>query len=166
MFGSDWPNRPTTAKIGGDWFHIVESPATPILERMEKKTDHREKVLGALIALNADPGCIEAHMFLAEHSQSDRDVHAHLVRAIRTGRELWEPIATAQDDFAYWGDTATRPYMRAIAALGAWHAERGDIESATDVYNRLLTMNPTDNQGIRYRLAELDAVPMVVAPGM
>lgn len=43
---------------------------------------------------------------------------------------------------------------------------RGDIEAATGLYNRLLTMNLTDNQGTRHRLAELDAVRVVVAPGM
>ena len=37
--------------------------------------------------------------------------------------------SAAQDDFAYWGDTATWPYMRAIAALGALHTGRGDIEA-------------------------------------
>lgn len=166
MYGRDWRKRPTTAKVGGDWFHVVESPATPILEHMETKTSLRDKILGAVIALDEDPGCIEAHMFLANYSRTDRDVYDHLARAIRTGRELWEPIAAAQDDFSYWGVTATRPYMRAIESLGDWFAERGNVESATSLYDRLLSMNPTDNQGIRHRLADLSVAPEVMAAEM
>ena len=110
MFGSDWPDRPTTAKVGGDWFHVVESPAAAVIERMETMTSFRDKALGALIALNEDPGCIEAHLFLAQHTDDEDKRFVHLARAVQTGRDLWEPIAAVEEGFAYWGVTATRPY--------------------------------------------------------
>lgn len=163
-FGSDWPSRRTTAKVGGDRFHVVESPATPLLERLAKQDSFRGQVTGILCALSVDPGCIEAHLFLAEYAKDEDDRYAHLARAFETGRALWAPDEASDDGIACWGVTATRPYMRAIAALGAWYAEQDDVETATELYNKPLAMNPVDIQGIRHRLAELASVAS--APGI
>ena len=105
-----------------------------------------------------DPGCIEAHLHLADIAKDDRTAYAHLAKAVETGRQLWEPVAAAEEDFAFWGVTATRPFMRAIAALGHWYVEQGDNERASALYHELLAMNPLDSQGIRLRLAELEQV--------
>lgn len=164
MVGLDWRYQPATSKVGGDWFHVVESPAQPTIDRMEKESVSRDKVRFALIALMNDPGCIEAHLFLAEHAKENDAQYAHLAKAVETGRQLWEPVAAAQDDFAYWGVTATRPYMRAIAALGAWYLANEDTETAIELYGSLLTLNPHDNQGIRFRLAECE--PVMARPGI
>lgn len=148
---------------GGDWFHTVESPAAEAISRLEDEAAPRDKVMFALIALMDDPGCIEAHLHLADFAKDPRTAYAHLAKAVETGRKLWEPVAAADDDFSYWGVTATRPFVRAIAALGHWHAEQGDHESAAALYEELLSMNPLDSQGICYRMAELEGV---AAPGM
>ncbi len=46
--------------------------------------------------------------------------------------------------------TATRPYMRALKQFAEWHADCGDDATADRLYSQLLTMNPNDNQGLRY----------------
>ena len=51
----------------------------------------------------------------------------------------------------------TRPYMRAIHALGLAHREAGDENEARTCFERLLDMNPHDNQGIRHLID--DATP-------
>lgn len=160
---SDWLNEPTTARVGGDVFHAVESPATAVVARMEQEPEFRNKVRFAFIALTDDPGCIEAHLFLAEHTGDEQRARAHLEKAVATGRQLWEPFAAAQDDFAYWDVTATRPFMRALAALGDLYAAQGDEDAAQEVYEELLAKNPVDSQGIRFRAAELEGA---AAPGM
>src|SRR6059058_278000 len=98
---SDWLNKPTTARVGGNWFHTVESPASEAVSRLEDETVPREKVMFALIALMDDPGCIEAHLHLADVAKDGRTAYAHLAKAVETGRQLWEPVAAAQDDFSY-----------------------------------------------------------------
>jgi hypothetical protein len=160
---SDWIDAPTTARVGGTAFHAVESPTAAVVERMEQEPEFARKVRFAFIALTDDPGCIEAHLFLAEHTEDERRARTHLEKAVATGRQLWEPVAAAQDDFAYWGVTATRPFMRALAALGDWHADQGDEEAAQEIYDELLAKNPADSQGVRFRAAELAGV---TAPGM
>ncbi|WP_431271783.1 hypothetical protein [Dankookia sp. P2] len=134
---------------------------------MDAAETHRDRVICGLLALREDPGCIEAHLFLAEHVIEDWECYAHLSKAVETGRALWEPVAAreaaADEGFSWWGVFATRPYMRAIAALADWQREHGDVESAAELYQDLLAKNPHDNQGIRYKLA---AMPEAVTPGM
>jgi hypothetical protein len=52
---SDWLKKPTTARVGGDWFHTVESPASAVVDRLEDETEFRKKVRFAFIALTDDP---------------------------------------------------------------------------------------------------------------
>lgn len=150
-----WLNSPTTARIGGSFFHVVESPADPWISRMESKATFPGKAILAAGALRDDPGCIEAHLFLARHARDDHMMRGHLEKAVRTGEELWSPVAAAQEGFSWWGVRATRPYMRAIKEYADWHAERGDDVTAGHLYEQLMAMNPNDNQGIRYVLAQL-----------
>src|SRR5439155_25865151 len=48
----------------------------------------------------------------------------------------------------------TRPYMRARAGLAATLNLLGEVHSAISHYQDMLRLNPNDNQGIRYVLAE------------
>ena len=150
MTAPDWLHKQTTATVGGTFFHMVQSPADPWVRSMERQTTFRDAAIAAVGALRDDPGCIEAHLFLASHAKEPHVVYAHLSKAVETGKGLWEPIAAAQDDFAWWGVAATRPYMRALKEFAEWHADCGDDVTAHRLYNQLLSMNPNDNQGIRH----------------
>ena len=152
-----WLDRPTTARVGGDWFHVVKSPADPWIELMENETRFQRRAVLATIALQHDPGCIEALLFLARHAKQNHVAASHLRKAVQSGAALWAQVAADQDDFAWWGVTATRPFMRAIADYADWYADRRDEASARRLYRELMEMNPDDNQGIRYKLAELEA---------
>ena len=55
----------------------------------------------------------------------------------------------------FWGTISTRPYMRAKQHLGELLAEAGSLEEATAVFERMLELNPRDNQGMRYPLLGL-----------
>jgi hypothetical protein len=157
-------DRPTTAKVGSDWFQVVESPADALVQRMESEPDLRNQLILAGRALRHDPGCIDAHLLLAEHAGYVHERFAHLRKAVETGRALWEPVAAKDNDFYWWRVSATRSYMRAIAALGAAYVDWGDESMAAKLCDRLLTMSPNDNQGIRHRVAEMTVE--AAAPGM
>ncbi len=43
--------------------------------------------------------------------------------------------------------------MRSLAGLAGCYRERGDLEQAIAIFNKLLHLNPDDNQGVRYLLA-------------
>jgi tetratricopeptide (TPR) repeat protein len=53
----------------------------------------------------------------------------------------------------FWGILETRPYMRARAGLAQSLWLLGEREQAIEHYREMLRLNPGDNQGIRYILA-------------
>lgn len=128
----------------------VDSPADRFVEAMED-AEVEDRLILAARAVRHDPGCIEARLVLAEHARNERAVFHHLGKAVESGELMWAPVAAAMGtDPTWWGDAGTRPYMRAIAALGQAHLRTGDDASARACFDRLLAMNPHDNQGIRY----------------
>ena len=101
---------------------------------MERQTRLEDAAAAALGPVKEDPGCIEAHLFLARHARDTHLAYAHLSTAVATGQALWKPVAAAQHDFAWWGVTATRPCMHAIKELALWHAGAGDDLAAQRLF--------------------------------
>ena len=56
------------------------------------------------------------------------------------------------DQGYFWGLLETRPYMRALAGLANDHKQCGRLDKSIDIYQKMLVLNPNDNQGIRYIL--------------
>jgi tetratricopeptide (TPR) repeat protein len=52
-------------------------------------------------------------------------------------------------DLIQWSNVDNRPFMRAYHALGLSFMKRGDYEKSLIIWERLLQLNPNDNQGIR-----------------
>ena len=73
------------AAIGGTVFHTVVSPADEWLDLMERQTALHRKASAAVRALEDDPGCIEAHVFLSRQAKTPALASAHLRKAIETG---------------------------------------------------------------------------------
>ena len=76
------------------------------------------------------PVASRRNLLLAENATEMHVRFAHLRKAVETGDALWCPVAARDDDFAWWGVSATRPYMRAMAALATEYAAWGDDTSA------------------------------------
>jgi hypothetical protein len=87
-----WLDAPTTAKIGSGLFLVVESPADPFIERMEDEPNLRDQLFLATRALRHDPGCIEAHLLLAEYAARFHQRMAHIGKAVATGSAPWVPV--------------------------------------------------------------------------
>ena len=147
----------TTARVARPGLFVV-SPADPWIERMEEAVDLHDQVILATACLRKDPGCIDAHFVLAASTDDVGRRLDHLRKAIETGEQLWNPVATELgDEMTWWGFAGTRPYMRAIHALADTLIESGAENEARACYERLLAMNPNDNQGIRYVVEGLQA---------
>ncbi|KAJ3505760.1 hypothetical protein NMY22_g17468 [Coprinellus aureogranulatus] len=52
----------------------------------------------------------------------------------------------------FWGILETRPYMRALSALGRMYFETGKYTKSTAIYIEMLRLNPGDNQSARTSL--------------
>ena len=72
------------------WTHAftLRSPADFYVAEMDRHDTVLRKALAANFAINADPGCIEAHLFMGLRLM-DRDYGMlHLQRAVETGDQL------------------------------------------------------------------------------
>mgnify|MGYP001614451308 CR=1 FL=1 len=56
-----------------------------------------------------------------------------------------------------WGRIDNRPYLRCLHGLGLCHWVLGDTVGAREVFERMLWLNPGDNQGVRFCLSALAA---------
>ncbi len=107
-------------------------------------------------ALLLTPDCAEAYIILAENA-ANRDLPAAVEYAregVRAGELALGKEPFLEDVGHFWGVLSTRPYMRARAALAEflwWN--HNNIESI-EVSRETLRLNPGDNQGIRYVLAQ------------
>ncbi|MDT8286530.1 MAG: hypothetical protein RQ748_05415 [Elusimicrobiales bacterium] len=56
-----------------------------------------------------------------------------------------------------WNRINNRPFLRCLHGLGLCRWTLGDLKGARDIFERMLWLNPSDNQGVRFCLAEVAA---------
>lgn len=69
----------------------------------------------------------------------------YMEQAIRLGEQQLDD--SIENPWAY---VLNRPYMRALFAYGVSYFEEGQYDEALKPFEKLLTINPTDNQGVRF----------------
>ena len=125
-------------------------------------TDPKKRTALAKKALKLDPDNIDARLILADDPvQSIFGAVACYREAVAAGERKLGKEFIEQNAGHFWGITETRPYMRALECLaGNLHcvaAQQGEgfeeinLEVA-ELYQKMLRLNPGDNQGIRYKL--------------
>jgi tetratricopeptide (TPR) repeat protein len=115
----------------------------------------RTRIACAHKALAISPQCADAYVLLAQEEAITLEDKLTLWR---TGVEAGEKALGSKGfkEYAghFWGFLETRPYMRARAGLATALNASGDTAGAIGHYEGMLELNPNDNQGIRYLLAE------------
>lgn len=61
-----------------------------------------------------------------------------------------EPEVKDMPQGGFWGILESRPYMRALHGLGLTLWKQNRLEDAVTIFERMLNLNPNDNQGVRY----------------
>lgn len=56
-----------------------------------------------------------------------------------------------------WGRIDNRPFMRCLHGLGLCRWALGDFKAAKNIFERMLWLNPSDNQGARFCLSDVIA---------
>ncbi len=99
--------------------------------------------------LRADLRCLDAHAHLGNFAFDDlpRDAIRHYEVGVRIG-EL--SLEQGFSGVLPWGFIDNRPFLRCLHGYGLCLWKLGRIEEAAAVFERLLWLNPTDNQGVRF----------------
>lgn len=106
-------------------------------------------------ALELDPYNVDAYCYLAgiePKLELARDLFA---KAVEVGELSLGATFMKENVGFFWGLIETRPYMRAKAGLADCLLAQGEIDGAIEIYEDMLELNPSDNQGIRYLLSTL-----------
>jgi tetratricopeptide (TPR) repeat protein len=137
------------------------APRTPLEQAQQLIYDAwesppgRRRVQLAREALKLSPNCADAYVLLAEESaRSVAEARDLYEQGVQAGERVLGPRAFKDDVGQFWGILETRPYMRARAGLAACLWMLGERQKAIAHYTEMLRLNPNDNQGVRYLLAD------------
>ncbi|MGB8259405.1 MAG: hypothetical protein WCE75_03600 [Terracidiphilus sp.] len=101
-------------------------------------------------AVRLDPDCVDALVLLARlESPSQRAMIQGLQKAVAAGERSLGDDFIRQNTGHFWLHLDTRPYMRALEVLAGELARAGILRDAIAIYERMLVLNPNDNQGVR-----------------
>ena len=116
---------------------------------------------------------LEAERILMELCQSDLrclDAHAHLgnlafdsrpkdaIRHYEVGLRIGElSLGDGFDGVLLWGHIDNRPFLRCMHSYGLCLWRLGRFDEAKRVFDRMLWLNPSDNQGVRFLINDVKA---------
>ncbi|MBN1662063.1 MAG: cytoplasmic protein [Deltaproteobacteria bacterium] len=139
-----------------------ENPGDPFDDPITRSNDFKhagepaeaEKILMELC--RADLRCLDAHSHLGHlvFDYSPQDAIRHYEVGLRIG-EL-----SLGNDFAGvlpWGLIDNRPFLRCMQGYGLCLWRLGRFDEAERIFNRMLWLNPSDNQGVRFLIDEVKA---------
>ncbi len=129
----------------------------PILEAVELKDRGDPTAADQLLngLLIADLRCLDAHAHLGnlEFDHSPETAVRHYDIGVQIGNL---PLGPDFKGVLPWGLIDNRPYLRCLHGYGLclWRLERFGESAA--VFKRMLWLNPSDNQGARFNLAQIE----------
>ncbi len=104
----------------------------------------------------ADLRCLDAHAHLGNFAFDRGPMHA--IRHYAAGVDIAElSFAPDFEGLLPWGHINNRPFLRCLHGYGLclWRLSR--FQEAERVFTRMLCLNPTDNQGVRFLIDEVRA---------
>lgn len=136
----------------------LETPAEKAMELIIEAENAPERRARKLIkdALKLDPNCVDAYILQGEMADSLEQAIKFYRQAVEVGEKALGPDTFEENAGHFWGIVETRPYMRALQTLASVLWVYGEPEETIAIYQKMLELNPGDNQGARYNL--LDAL--------
>jgi tetratricopeptide (TPR) repeat protein len=138
---------------------IPEVEAETPLERAQEliyqayeETSTKRRAALARQALEISPDCADAYNILAETEHSPEKALELFEQAMAAGERAIGAEGFHELEGNFWSATETRPYMRAAQNVAELSWLLGQRSRAIEMFERMLRLNPNDNQGIRYRL--------------
>jgi hypothetical protein len=113
-----------------------------------------EKLLMGLC--ESDLRCLDAHAHLGNlvFERRPEDAIPHYEVGVRIG-EL--SLGDDFDGVLLWGHIDNRPFLRCMQGYGLCLWRMAQFDDASRVFDRMLWLNPSDNQGVRFLIDEVRA---------
>jgi tetratricopeptide (TPR) repeat protein len=128
----------------------------PICESNDlEETGHVAAAYKILMDLcQAEMRCLDAHAHLGNLAWDHRPEQAirHYEVGVRIGEQSLGP---AFDGLLPWGHIDNRPFLRCMHGFGLSLWRLGRFEEAEHVFERMLWLNPSDNQGAGFLIDEV-----------
>ncbi len=141
-----------------------QAPADTPLKRAQQvaydamEVTGRQRVALARRALEISEDCADAWVLLAtEEAKTLKQALEYARKGVAAGERALGKEYFEWEGASFWLDVDTRPYMRALMTLADLLWAAGERDEAIDVYQKMLRLNPDDNQGVRHTLAYLFA---------
>ena len=112
-----------------------------------------KKMLRAII--EECPNHIDAcHHLSLIYEEQGRKLEAYVFcqTAVSIGLQAIPKKFKWEQSIVTWGLLNNRPFLRAYHNLGLWHFHNDRYDDAIEIFERLLFVNPDDNQRVRYLL--------------
>lgn len=129
----------------------LEQAQNVIYEALRAQGKQRQKL--ARKALGISPDCVDAYVLLAEASKDIEEARSFYEQGVHAGERALGEDVFREDEGQFWDILETRPYMRARLGLAEVLWEMDERQAAITHAADLLRLNPGDNQGVRYILA-------------
>lgn len=139
-------------------YNFADSECDPIGVSNDRKDSGDEngayKILMDLC--QADLRCLDAHAHLGNlaFGRMPYDAARHYEVGFRIG-ELSLPAGF--DGLLPWGHVDNRPFLRCMHGYGLCLWRLGQFAEASQIFERMLWLNPSDNQGVRMLIDEVRA---------
>lgn len=122
-----------------------------IYDALRAQGKQRQKL--ARKAISISPDCADAYVLLAEASKDIEEARSFYEQGVQAGERALGEEVFREGIGEFWGILETRPYMRARLGLAEILWEMDERQAAIAHATDLLRLNPDDNQGVRYILA-------------
>jgi tetratricopeptide (TPR) repeat protein len=114
--------------------------------------DPVERVALAEKALKIDPDCADAFNVLGYEEKDAEKRLEYFTRTIESFKKRHDQKFFDDTAGYFWGELETRPFMRGLQGRGKTLWDCGKHKEAIETFQYMLSLNPNDNQGIRYNL--------------
>jgi len=107
-------------------------------------------------ALDKDPDCVDAMVLLNSlDARTPEQAIEGLQNAVAAGERSLGANFARDNKGQFWLIVETRPYMRALGELANMLRGQGRHAEAINIYEKILELNPNDNQDVRDSLLGL-----------
>jgi hypothetical protein len=133
----------------------AEGRAMEILDEITPGSSPAKVRSTARRALKEDPDCVDAFMYLAQLQATLKKEIDFNRKAVAAGRRKFADLIETIDPqgvHGLWGHPEARSFLCAMQELAENLRLNGGYGAAIKTLEEVLSLNPNDNQGIRYEL--------------